>query len=261
MKKVIVSVCLFTMLAGVAQAEWSSFVIRENGTEGAPIIQANSDYGVTATEFLTFASSQKAGLGCDIADGMTIGDLAAVSIDRLDDTSRFTIGSGPAVAPYFNIWVTDGSGNYAVIANEPSNAEWQPGDTQWDMTWDILKTKVAKAYENSAATAVGGWIASLDVDNDGLTFEDIAGLEIKAPSAAELSAGWTGLGTGAPRELGTNVAYDFNWVFGDTLSNYVSGETEGFVVASPSVSVPEPATLSLMLLGVFSLVGLRVRRK
>lgn len=262
MKKIIVTVCLYALLAGTAHAEWASFIIRGNSTAGNPTIATNSDYGVAATEFGIFAANQKAGWGCDLPEGTIIGDLATISIDRLDNTDRFAANSGSVVAPYFNIWVTDGNGNFAVVANEPSNGAWQPGDTQWNMNWGILQTKVARACENTAAAAATGWIGSLDVDGTtGLSFAEVAGLEIKAPTAAELSTGWTGLGGGAPRELGTNAAYGFNWVFGDTLDNYVAGETEGFVVAAPSVAtVPEPATLTLIILSVCSLVGLRFRR-
>lgn len=235
------------MLVGVASADWTSFVIRENSTSGAPIIQSRDDIQSGAMEFITFAASQKAGWGTDAANGCTIGDLAAIRIDRLDDYTRFTAGSGPAVAPYFNIWVTDGSGKYAVIANEPSNAEWQPGNNQWDMTWDTLKTKTVKVYE---ATDVS-WLPNSGV---GLTFDDLAGYTIQAPSVAELTTGWAGLGTGAPRELGTNIAYGFTWVFGDTLANYVSDDA-GFIVANPTL-IPEPATIALLGLG-----GLLLRKR
>ena len=47
--------------------------------------------------------------------------------------------------------------------------------------------------------------------------------------------------------LGTDVAYGFNWVFGDTQSNYVSGQ-DGYIVGG-AVVAPEPASLALMGLG------------
>ena len=47
------------------------------------------------------------------------------------------------------------------------------------------------------------------------------------------------------------LAYGVNWVFGDTLSNYVSGN-EGYVVSG--AAVPEPATMALLGLGAVAAV-------
>jgi hypothetical protein len=238
-------IMMIALTIGIASADWNAYVIRNNTTAGAPDIISRDDLQPGALEFGIFAANQKAGWGTNAVNGYTIGDLAAISINRLDDYTRFNVGSGPYVAPYFNIWITDGSGKYAVIANEPSNPEWT-GTSEWNMTWDILKTKTLKVYETSDLS----WLPNNGV---GLTFENVAGYTIQAPTAAELTAGWTGLGTGAPRELGTNAAYGFNWIFGDTLANYISGE-DGFIVANPTV-VPEPATMLLLGLG-----GLLCRR-
>jgi len=228
-------------------APWEPFVIR-NSTSGniAPTISVSGNQ----TEIVTSLGGQKAGLGTSAADGAKVSQILALSIDRLDDTSRFTPGSGQAVAPYLNIWITNGT-KYAVIANEPSNAEWA-GGLQWDMTWNILKTKTLKVYENSDKS----WLPNNGV---GLTFNDVASFTIKAPTPTEIAAGWAGLGGGAPRELGTNEAYGVNWVFGDTLSNYVSGG-EGYIVADASISVvPEPASLSIVGLGAAALLMRRRR--
>ncbi|MBK9776162.1 MAG: hypothetical protein IPP62_07380 [bacterium] len=66
-------------------------------------------------------SGQKAALGTNLINGATVSADRDLHIDRLDDRDlRFAYG------PYFNIWVTDGLGHYAVIANEPSNPEWAP---------------------------------------------------------------------------------------------------------------------------------------
>ena len=240
---ILIAVFCATSVFAADVAGWSSYVIRNSSTGASPQINDVVKSGIPAKEFVISVGNMKAGWGTNQLNGLTIGDIQSISIQRLDDTTRFTAGSGAATGPYINLWVTDGLGNYAVVANEPSNGEWQPNNMQWNMTWSILSTKVAKAYDNASLT----WITSLTGTDGKLTFSDLAGLKIEAPSAAKLAAGWAGLGGGAPRELGSNAAYGFNWVFGDTQTNYVSGG-DGYIVANPNV-VPEPTTMALLGLG------------
>ena len=260
MKKMIrFSVAALTLLAasGSAMADWTSYVVREGGGS-APIIQSRDDVSTGAMEFITSLSGQKAAWSTNDVNGCTVGDLASISIERLGDNIAV---SGAPYGPYINIWVTDGSGNYAIVANEPSNAEWQPGNMQWDMTWDILKTKTLKVYETVGAGTNTSWVNTLTGKTTDLTFEDVSSLIIEAPSVAYIAAG-NGVGTGAPDELGTNIAYGFNWVFGDTLANYVT-IGEGYIVANPIVTcsqaVPAPGAVLLSGLGI-SLAGFIRRR-
>ena len=244
-----------SVFSTTAFAGWSSFIIR-NGTN-PPVIQPNNTYVPGATEFVISEAGQKAAFGTSDLDGSTLGDIVQLAIDRYDDETRFSAGSGPAVAPYLNVWITDGAGKFAVVANEPSNPAFQPLYSDgYDLSWADLSDKTAKIYEVTDKT----WLPNNGV---GLTFADLAGFEILAPSVTELTTGWAGLGPGAPRELGTNAAYGINWVFGDTLSNYVSG-SEGYVVDNPiALAVPEPAaaTLALFLLGSTAAIAPRRRRK
>jgi hypothetical protein len=248
----------------VAQAAFTSYVIRQNGMTSPDILPRN-DIAPGAEEFGIALSGQKAGLGSNDINGATIGEILDLSITRYDDTTRFAAGSGPAVAPYLNIWVTDGMGNYAVVANEPSNPAFQPlfetvGLTkEYNLSFDDLSSHPVQVYE----TANGGygstttWVHNL-VGNQPLTFADIADLVIAAPSPAYI-AGPNSVGSGAPRELGSNVAFGVNWVFGDTLANYLSGD-DGFIVGQASAqAVPEPSTVAIV--GLAGLVGLAVMRR
>jgi hypothetical protein len=249
MKNTLNTILILSIAAGAANAGFTSFVIR-NGTSGAPGILSNSSYGVPATEFVIGENGMKAGWGSNDINGQTIGDIASLQITRHDDLTRFTAGSGPAVAPYFNLWVTDGGGNYAVIANEPSNAAFQSlftlngdGSRSYDLSYTDLSDKVAKVYETPGWDSGTSWVHAMFGST--LTFADIASLEIAPPPPSYIADAMNGVGSGAPDEIGTNIAYGFNWVFGDTLSNYVSG-TEGYVVSGASVPAPGSAALLAM---------------
>lgn len=240
MKRFYLCLLALMLMAGGAWAQganvlpgWDAFIIR-NSTVGAvpPVLVDRADLGPGAVEFQIALGGQKAALGTDILNGATVDQIGKLHVERLDDV----LTSGSLWGPYFNIWVTDGSGNYAVIANEPSNPEW--GADRWDVTsWDGLRTKTCKVYETPGASTNTSWV-HIYAGATSLVFEDVAGLTIAAPPAAYIQNPLNQVGSGAPDELGTDIAHGYNWIFGDTAANYLNG----FIVDNYYVMLSNPVT-------------------
>ena len=253
MKKLITIFAIVTVMmwAVVAQATWNPFVIRNaNGTGNPPTITENPSGYPGWTSFGINEGGQKAGWGNNIMNGQTVGIIQSLSIIRHSSV----VGWGP----YFNIWITDGLGGYAVLANEPSHT-WEYtnyGETAYDMTWEgALKNATTWIYEVSSTQGflLPNGITTYSSLGAGTPnpfhFEDFANYLIATPSSH-----WGG--TGAPDDLNasTYTAYGFNWVFGDTQNNY----TGSYLVKNPNLTpIPEPSTIALL---GFGLIGLGVIR-
>ncbi|RPH93552.1 MAG: hypothetical protein EHM68_15540, partial [Lysobacterales bacterium] len=238
MKRFYLCLLALTLMAGVALAQapvvdpgWAVFVVRNGdplSTGPAPTITESNPL-THAIAITTGLSGQKAALGTNLLNGAKISQIANLHIDRLD------VG-GSLWGPYFNIWVTDGLGHYAVVANEPSNPEW--GADRWDIVgWDGLRTKTCKVYETPGAGTNTSWVHTY-AGKTSLTFEDVANLVIAPPPVAYIADPANLVSAGAPDEIGTNVAYGYNWVFGDTAANYLSA----FVVDNYYVAANFPVT-------------------
>jgi hypothetical protein len=239
MRKLVVLVGLVALgvnaSAWAGSVGWEAFVIRNSSVgDIAPVITDTTG----GEQFAITLGGQKAGWGTNSLNGMTIGDILSISITR---NLPATTGNGP----YMNFWVTDGHGQYADLAI----------GNLFDATWDVLKTNHAYVYEGSPAFILpdGTTVAAPGKDIIwGYTFADFAGYTIATPPNH-----WGG--TGAPDDLNASsyTAYGFNWVFGDTQTNYIGGYSVSDPVAT---AVPEPVTM-LAVFGGLSLLGGYIRRR
>ena len=246
MKKLILSIAVLALMAGTAWADapnelpgWHAFVIRPANADPLdyPVIEHNVSFPANSVEFAITEGGHKAALGTDLVNGAQVSGITSIHLDRLDNVAA----SGSLYGPYFNIWVTDGAGNYAVIANEPSNGAWAAD--RWDVpNWAFLSARVAKVYETPGAGGGTSWVHTHALTNgwDGvlanLTFAHVGDLTISPPPPSYIANAANEVGSGAPDELTTNIARGFNWMFGDTSTNYVSGSSPGFVVDNYTIT-------------------------
>jgi hypothetical protein len=228
-----------------ARADFTPFIIRDASVGGAaPVINSVG----SGWEFVISADGQKAALGSNDINGRTVGEIASVKITRTDNHTRFNStppANGQFTAPYLNLWVTNGLGDFAILADVSAelNGKYNNG---YDFSFSDLSSMTAWVYEssNTGKLANGG----------GHTFADFASWTIQGPTAF----GWAA--AGAPHVLGTNVTYGVNWVFGDTLSNYVSGDVGYSVSDAGAAAVPEPGSIVLFLT-VLGGIGVMSRRR
>lgn len=254
MKRTYLCLIALMLAAGAVWAQganvdpgWDAFIIRNgNTTASPPNIVDRPDIGPGAIEIQTWEGGQKAALGTNLLNGATVAQVGELHIDRLDNVAT----SGSPWGPYFNIWITDGAGHYAVIANEPSDGAWA-ADRWYSSGWAFLQDKVCKVYDTPGWNTNTSWVHTY-AGATSLVFADVADLVIAAPPAAYILNPANSVGTGAPREFGTNVAYGYNWMFGDTATNYVSGGN-GFIVDNYYVTVDFPVMNVTQGIGYFTI--------
>ena len=258
MKKFVFISALITMV-GIASAadtvDFSVFNIRNNNSSiSAPwdsdmsIVENVAGDGFSAA---TPRSGQKVGYGTSAFDGMAINQINSANWNTVVN------GTGKAIVPYLNIWVTDGT-NYAVISSEN---DYRGTDFSARQEWKIFEYDSGAGFDWLFDSGTGGRSGSqyLTLGGSNVTLADISSsVTIASPSPFP---GY--VGTGAPRG-----GYGFNIIMGDTAANYVGGFTIGdvtvtvggteYCAANTTAAVPAPGALLLAGIGT-ACVG-RIRR-
>lgn len=260
---------MILLVGGAAQAtvvDFEEFFIRNNNS--TITTPWDTDMGITENgaedgfSAMTPRSGQKVGYGTNAFNNFELNDLHTVDWERV---------TGPLNKwAYLNIWVTDGLGNYAIIASENDYRgdnfsvidEWKVfefGGTSGNLNW---------LFDSGVATQGGAGPNNQYLLRDGarVTLADLSN-NVKVYSGPGVGA--PGVGTGAPQGN-----FGFNLIWGDTAANFTDGpyalrdltvewNTVGGIApyeAGALAPVPEPATMTLLGLGLAGLV-VRSRRK
>jgi MYXO-CTERM domain-containing protein len=253
---------LALMAAEAATAGFTPYVIRNSALGVAPTIGTsggNTTFGVPSP-------SQKAGFGSNDVNGITVGQISNIQF-TLNSATAYSGTTAPVILPYVNIWAQDAvSGNYfaiyfgldAFVTNTGGVKSVNVGTSQLaSVTFGVSETNAAAG----GVAIAGSWLATaLGVPGAGTsyTMAQVANFQIVAPPASWVASGnGNGVGGGAPRELGTNTTFGFNWIFGQGGSADNGYNGYDYTVSGASV-VPAPGALAL--LGVAGLAGGRRRR-
>ena len=199
----------FTDACAIVNADpnFFTFYIRNNNGTIAPpwdtdMVLSENAAGDGYT-FATPRGGQKVGYGTTFFDGIQLNTLESVNWTAVS-------GMNGGIITYLNIWVTDGAGNYAVIASENQ----YPGTnfltrTEWKVFEFGPTTNLDWLFSTGSATRVNQYILRNGVN---ATLADFGNnIVIGSPT----NFGLVGIGTGAPRG-----GFGLNLIWGDTQSNF-----------------------------------------
>ena len=247
--------------AGIAHAGFTPYVIRQSSTGVNPTIGtsgANTTFGVPSP-------SQKAGFGSNDLNGMTVGQISNIQF-TLNSATAYAGTTAPVILPYVNIWAREAvSGNYFVIAFGLDAFVTNTGGVKSvNVGTSQMATVTFGVHETSAAFGgvanAGSWLdTALGAPGAGTayTMAQVANFQIVAPpSSWVVSGNSNGVGGAAPRELGTNTTFGFNWIFGQGGS--ANNGYNGYDYTVSGASIPAPGAAAL--LGLAGLVAGRRRR-
>jgi MYXO-CTERM domain-containing protein len=266
--KFVLSMSALTLMAAeAATAGFTPFVIRNADQDGGsnPSIStsgANTTFGIEYKR-------QKAGFGSNDVNGITVGQISNIQF-TLNSATAYEGTNAPVILPYVNLWVQDAAtSNYFVIAFGLDAFVTPNPYTSGPKTVNVGTSEMAsvtfQVHETSAASGgvatAGTWLATaLGAPGAGTnyTMAQVANFKIVAPPASWVASNnGNGVGTGAPRQLGTDTTFGFNWIFGQGGASDNGYNGYSYDVSGVSV-VPAPSALAL--LGVAGLAGGRRRR-
>ena len=236
--------------AGIAHAGFTPYVIRQSSGGVNPTIGtsgANTTFGVPSP-------SQKAGFGSNDLNGMTVGQISNIQF-TLNSATAYAGTTAPVILPYVNIWAREAvSGNYFVIAFGLDAFVTNTGGVKSvNVGTSQMATVTFGVHETSAAfqgvANAGSWLdTALGAPGAGTayTMAQVANFQIVAPpSSWVVSGNSNGVSGAAPRELGTDTTFGFNWIFGQSSSSNNGYNGYDYTVSGASV-VPAPGALALL---------------
>ena len=264
--KFVLSMSALTLMAAeAATAGFTPFVIRNADEDGGsnPSIStsgANTTFGIEYKR-------QKAGFGSNDVNGITVGQISNIQF-TLNSATAYEGTTAPVILPYVNIWAQDAaSGNYFVIyfgldafVTDTGGVKSVNFNNLGSSAVRVGVSETSASVPGSGVATAGSWLAlALGAPTGGsYSIAQVANFQIVAPPSSWVVSGNTnGVGGAAPRQLGTDTTFGFNWIFGQGSSNNHGYNGYSYDVSGVSV-VPAPSALAL--LGVAGLAGGRRRR-